>query len=41
MKKYETIEFEIIDKVGTLWFNRPDVHNAFNNVMLAEIIECV
>lgn len=41
MKKYETIEFELKDRVGTLWLNRPDVHNAFNNIMLAEIIDCV
>jgi len=39
--KFETIEFEIKDRVGTIWLNRPDVHNAFNNVMLAELIDCI
>ena len=41
MNKYETIEFEIKDRVGTLWLNRPHVHNAFNNVMLSEIVDCI
>jgi methylglutaconyl-CoA hydratase len=41
MNKYQTIEFEVSDRVGTLWLNRPDVHNAFNNVMLAELMECI
>ncbi len=41
MKKFETIEFEIKNSVGTVWLNRPNVHNAFNDVMLSEIIEVV
>ncbi|MFA6922666.1 MAG: enoyl-CoA hydratase-related protein [Bacteroidales bacterium] len=41
MNNYKTIEFEINDRVGTLWLNRPDVHNAFNDVMLAEIVDCI
>jgi methylglutaconyl-CoA hydratase len=41
MRKFETIEFEIKNRVGNLWLNRPDVHNAFNNVMLDEIVECI
>ncbi len=41
MKSYQTIELEIIDRVGTLWLNRPEVHNAFNKIMLEEITECV
>ncbi|MFH0867262.1 MAG: enoyl-CoA hydratase-related protein [Bacteroidota bacterium] len=41
MKTFETIEIEIKDRVGTLWLNRPDVHNAFNDVMLNEIVECI
>jgi len=41
MRKFETVEFEINDRVGTLWLNRPDVHNAFNDVMLNEIIQIV
>jgi methylglutaconyl-CoA hydratase len=41
MTNYDTIEFEVINSVGTIWLNRPEVHNAFNNVMLAELIECI
>ncbi len=40
MKAYETIEFELKNSVGTLWLNRPDVHNALNEQMIREIIEC-
>ena len=40
MKEYQTIELETINKVATIWLNRPAVHNAFNNVMIAEITEC-
>lgn len=39
--KYETIILEIKDCIGTIWLNRPDVHNAFNNVMLTEIADCI
>ncbi len=41
MKEYKTIEFKIKDRVGTVWLNRPNVHNAFNDIMLSEIIEVV
>ncbi|MCK5077581.1 MAG: enoyl-CoA hydratase/isomerase family protein [Calditrichia bacterium] len=42
MKKYKTIEF-IIDKnkVGTIWLDRPEIHNAFNETMISEILDCV
>jgi len=42
MKKYETIEF-ILDKnkVGTIWLNRPEIHNAFNEIMISEILDCI
>lgn len=40
MKKYENIEFELKDNIGTVWFNRPDKHNAMNDVMISEIIDC-
>ena len=39
MKNYKTIEFEIIEQVATIWLNRPAVHNAFNDVMIAELTE--
>lgn len=41
MNKYETIEFEVKDRIGTLWLNRPEVRNAFNSYMISEIIECL
>lgn len=41
MNKYETIEFEVKDRIGILWLNRPDVRNAFNAFMISEIIECL
>jgi methylglutaconyl-CoA hydratase len=39
MKSYETIEIELLDKVATVWLNRPKVHNAFNYIMIAELTE--
>lgn len=41
MKKYETLLIEIKDRVATIWLNRPEVHNAFDNTMLDEIAEAV
>lgn len=38
--KYETITFEIKDNVGTVLLNRPDVHNALNERLILEIIDC-
>lgn len=40
MKEFKTIEFNIKDKIGTITLNRPDIHNAFNEVMIGEIIDC-
>jgi methylglutaconyl-CoA hydratase len=40
MKIFETIEFELTGNTGTVWLNRPDVHNALNREMITEIIEC-
>jgi len=39
MKKYHTIKFEIKDSVCTVWLDRSKVHNAFNEVMISEIID--
>ena len=39
MQKYQTIELEIRDDLGTVWLNRPQIHNAFNEVMISEIID--
>ncbi|MFV0604299.1 MAG: enoyl-CoA hydratase/isomerase family protein [Niabella sp.] len=36
---YQTIEIEYSDQVTTIWLNRPEVHNAFNEEMIAEITQ--
>ncbi len=41
MDKYSTIEIEEKDQLATIWLNRPEVHNAFNEVMVSEIIEAL
>ena len=40
MKMYNTIICEIRDQVATVWLNRPEIHNAFNEVMISELIDC-
>lgn len=40
MQAYETIDFSLNNSVGTLWLNRPEVHNAMNEKMISEIIQC-
>lgn len=37
-KNFKTIEFELDDRVGTVWLNRPQIHNAFNEVMISEVL---
>ncbi len=37
----KTIEIQIENRVATIWLNRPEVHNAFDDVMLTEITEAV
>lgn len=37
MTKYNTIKFEVRDKVARITFNRPEVRNAFNSEMISEI----
>lgn len=41
MKNHKTILPEIKDRVATIWLNRPEVHNAFNNTMLDEIVDAI
>jgi methylglutaconyl-CoA hydratase len=36
---YETLKYEIKDSIITIWLNRPEVHNAFNDTMLAELVD--
>ncbi len=38
---YKTLLIEKKDQIATLWFNRPDVRNAFNEAMISEIIQAV
>ena len=40
MKIYETLEIEVKDKVAIVWLNRPDMHNALNQQMIADLIDC-
>ncbi len=40
MKKYQTIETEIRDRICAIWLNRPAVHNAFDKTMLVELTDC-
>ena len=39
MKKYTTIEFEKQDDIGIVWLNRPEIRNAFNEVMISELMD--
>ncbi|MCD6333193.1 MAG: enoyl-CoA hydratase/isomerase family protein, partial [Bacteroidales bacterium] len=40
MDNYQTIQFITDHDTGILYLNRPEIHNAFNEVMIAEIIDC-
>ena len=40
MTNYQHIEFELDNKIGTIWMNRPEKHNAMNAEMIGEIIDC-
>ncbi|MBM3293018.1 MAG: enoyl-CoA hydratase/isomerase family protein [Candidatus Aminicenantes bacterium] len=37
VKNYTTIFIEREGRVGRIWFNRPEVHNAFNAIMIREL----
>jgi methylglutaconyl-CoA hydratase len=40
MQKFSTIELVISQNVATVSLNRPDIRNAFNEVMISELITC-
>ena len=40
MTNFQTIEFEKQADLAIIWLNRPEIHNAFNEVMIQELIEC-
>jgi methylglutaconyl-CoA hydratase len=35
--QFETIVVNIEDGVGQIWFNRPEIHNGFNEIMIKEL----
>ncbi|MBF0362441.1 MAG: enoyl-CoA hydratase/isomerase family protein [Oligoflexia bacterium] len=39
-KHYKTIETTISNDVAYIYLNRPEVHNAFNDVMIDELTDC-
>ncbi len=39
MAEYQTILFSIEDNIARIALNRPEIHNAFNEVMLSELID--
>lgn len=38
---YETLEIDLAGPVATIWMNRPDQHNAFNEVLIGELTDAV
>jgi methylglutaconyl-CoA hydratase len=40
MKKFETLEIAINENIATVWLNRPDLHNALNQQLILELIDC-
>lgn len=34
---FQTLEIEMANQVATIWMNRPDVHNAFDETLIAEL----
>jgi len=38
-RKFKTIAYSLKEKIATVTLNRPEVHNAFNEVMIAELTE--
>ena len=41
MQKFEFIELEKINSIGIIWLNRDEVRNAFNDVMINEIMHAL
>ncbi len=40
MENFTTIQLEISNQVASIWLNRPEIHNAFNEEMIGEILRC-
>ena len=41
MRAYKTIVMNELSGIGTIWLNRPEVHNAFNPEMISEVNDAV
>jgi len=41
MNYFKTIELITSENIATIWFNRPEVRNGFNETMIAEVTECI
>jgi methylglutaconyl-CoA hydratase len=39
--QFETIEYSVSEALVTLTFSRPEIHNAFNDVMIEELLQAV
>lgn len=39
--RFTTLETITGDQTGTIWLNRPGIHNAFNDIMIREIITAI
>lgn len=39
--EYTTIKIEIKGQIAIIWLNRPDIRNAFNEVMISELIKAL
>ncbi len=37
---FQTIEFEVKESILTVWLSRPQIHNALNEIMISELLEC-
>ncbi|MFH1119353.1 MAG: enoyl-CoA hydratase/isomerase family protein [Bacteroidota bacterium] len=37
--QFNTLEIQITNQVATIWLNRPEIRNAFNEVMIGELIK--
>ncbi|MEI6124114.1 MAG: enoyl-CoA hydratase-related protein [Bacteroidota bacterium] len=40
MKNYETIQIENNQGVASIWMNRPELHNALNQQLITDLIDC-
>jgi methylglutaconyl-CoA hydratase len=38
---YTTLLLEVKNQIGTIWLNRPEIHNAFNEAMISDIIGAI